>query len=301
LQGTFIGSLFFFALVLRRRVWYTNIHLGAVAQLGERLVRNEEVGGSNPPSSIFSIPIPHSPTDVPFRYKPQTSVILVVLLCCERLHSTMDFRERYRSAVRALIGHYYPSDGVSEKNLSAIETRLQRCIPTALRDYYLITGGLVELNEAYHRLLHPINLRVEHGKLVFMEGNQSAVVWGTDCLPAESDPTVYQAAPAESPFAWSSEEMTCSDFLHVMLYWQSVCGGLEFHGSASLSHDSYQKMKQDWEFVGSIGNLKAFQRFRMALCASPSETSVAILYGASDRSAYDLILHELRNYGSVEA
>ena len=29
--------------------------LGAVAQLGERVVRNDEVGGSNPPSSTNSI------------------------------------------------------------------------------------------------------------------------------------------------------------------------------------------------------------------------------------------------------
>ena len=34
-------------------------HFGAVAQLGERIVRNDEVGGSNPPSSTKSPPPPH--------------------------------------------------------------------------------------------------------------------------------------------------------------------------------------------------------------------------------------------------
>ena len=32
--------------------------LGAVAQLGERVVRNDEVGGSNPPSSTKSLFLP---------------------------------------------------------------------------------------------------------------------------------------------------------------------------------------------------------------------------------------------------
>jgi hypothetical protein len=210
----------------------------------------------------------------------------------------MDFRERYHSAVRSLIGHYYPSDGVSEKNLSAIETRLQRNIPTALRDYYLITGGLVELNEAYHCLLHPNSLRFADGKLVFMEGNQRTVVWGADCVTSENDPTVYQATLTESPFVWLSEEMTCSDFLHVMLYWQSVSGGLEFCGSTFLSHENYLKMKRDWEFVGSIGNLKAYQRFRMALCAKITDSDVTVCFGASDHSAYELILQEMQRFGS---
>lgn len=211
----------------------------------------------------------------------------------------MDFKERYRSAIRSLIGQYYPSDGVSEKNLSAMEMRLQVKIPGALRDYYLVSGGLLELNEAYHRLLHPNLLRVEDGKLIFMEGYQKAVVWGSDCLSAEYDPIVYREDLSHADPKWISEELSCSDFLHVMLYWQSVSGGMEFQGSSTLSDDNFRKMRQDWEYVGGIGSLKAYQRFRMALCATASGDGVLLMYGASDRSAFDQILQELQEFPTV--
>lgn len=211
----------------------------------------------------------------------------------------MNFQERYRSAIRSLIGQYYPSDGVSEKNLSAMEHRLQLRIPGALRDYYLVSGGLLELNEAYHRLLHPNLLRMEHGKLVFMVGFENSVVWGSDCLSGENDPTVYREEPDAEPPVWISEEISCSDFLHVMLYWQSVSGGMEFQGSATLSEENFQKLKRDWEYVGGIGSLKAYQRFRMALCATAMEGGVSLRYGASDSSAFDLLLQELREYDPV--
>ncbi len=271
---------------------------GAVAQLGERLVRNEEVGGSNPPSStLFLLSIPPPVYYPPLRKRN---------VCRqdgepspERLRAMMDFKERYRSAIRSLIGQYYPSDGVSEKNLSAMEMRLQVKIPGALRDYYLVSGGLLELNEAYHRLLHPNRIRVEDGKLIFMEGYQNAVVWGSDCLSGEYDPIVYREDRSPAHPEWISEEISCSDFLHVMLYWQSVSGGMEFQGSAMLSDENFRKMRRDWEYVGGIGSLKAYQRYRMALCATASGEGVSLMYGASDRGAFDLILQELREYGSV--
>lgn len=210
----------------------------------------------------------------------------------------MDFKERYRSAIRSLIGQYYPSDGVSEKNLSAMEMRLQVKIPGALRDYYLVSGGLLELNEAHHRLLHPNRLRVEDGKLIFMEGYQNAVVWGSDCLSGEYDPIVYREDCAPAHPEWISEEISCSDFLHVMLYWQSVSGGMEFQGAAAILHEDFQKLKRDWEYVGGIGRLKAYQRYRMALCATGSGEGVSLMYGASEHSAFELLLQELRKYGS---
>ena len=51
--------------------WRTNVKRyrksGAVAQLGERVVRNDEVGGSNPPSSTsFS----SDPIDLPLKDCP---------------------------------------------------------------------------------------------------------------------------------------------------------------------------------------------------------------------------------------
>ena len=112
-----------------------------------------------------------------------------------------------------------PIDGLRADSITAAERKLKLRIPTALREYYLIAGRL-PLNKEHNRLYAPSDLKVNEGKLVFMEENQCVVFWGMDASSlGQDDPEVFQASNA-SPLVWYSEGLLFSDFIIKMWRWQ---------------------------------------------------------------------------------
>lgn len=65
-------------------------------------------------------------------------------------------------------------DGVSVADIPECEKRLKLKLPPALRDYYRVSGGL-PINREHNIFYSPKQLRIENGKLVFMEENQRVV------------------------------------------------------------------------------------------------------------------------------
>jgi len=72
------------------------------------------------------------------------------------------------------------------RKLAKAEKRLEIRLPRALRDYYLVAGRERILNHAFNRLCFPEGWEMETGKLVFMEENQTAVVWGVTATSRSS-------------------------------------------------------------------------------------------------------------------
>ena len=67
---------------VRRKLWRPPVSVGAIAQLGERLVRNEEVGGSIPPGS--TIRPPASPSDQAGLPRPSPVAISIGIVISQR-------------------------------------------------------------------------------------------------------------------------------------------------------------------------------------------------------------------------
>ncbi len=132
----------------------------------------------------------------------------------------MQFAPQYSAALRELIERELTSaDGMDPTLLAACEQRLQLKLPVALREYYLLAGQL-PLNQEHNRLYLADDLRIEDGKLLFMEENQYVVFWGMNVPQLQQpDPEVFQAVNA-SPLEWYSQEVSFSEFIIKMWRWQ---------------------------------------------------------------------------------
>src|SRR5579885_1017885 len=83
--------------------------------------------------------------------------------------STMDFWNAYREVVARLFSPLSERDGLSEAQISAVETRFGFRLPGTLRAFYLIAGKREDLNQVYNRLLLPEDLYIAEQYLVFYE------------------------------------------------------------------------------------------------------------------------------------
>src|SRR4051794_31829687 len=106
-------------------------------------------------------------------------------------------RANLQNDYRTLFGSLgYPlaaRDGISEPQLAKAEKKMGVRLPGALRDYYLVAGRERSLNHAFNHLCMPGEWEVEASKLIFMEENQTVVVWGvTATSPPTQDPRVFQ-------------------------------------------------------------------------------------------------------------
>ncbi len=134
----------------------------------------------------------------------------------------MSYAQKYRQFLEPYLGRPF-GEGDGDARPAPIP------IPLALREFYDLAGAVPALCTAFNRVRPPDSLRVEAGMLVYMEENQEVALWGIreEDLAAE-DPLVYQDCTFDPP-DWISEELTVSDWLIVMSYWQLV----NCHGEAS--------------------------------------------------------------------
>jgi hypothetical protein len=128
---------------------------------------------------------------------------------------------KYLAALKNLIGRpLTPRDGLSLTQVIACERRLKLKLPAALKSYYELAGKL-PINTEHNQLYLPKALRIENGKLVFMEENQAVVFWGIDLNALKKlDPMVFQANN-ESEIVWYSEDLCFSDWIIKMWRWQA--------------------------------------------------------------------------------
>ncbi len=89
-----------------------------------------------------------------------------------------DFQNEYRSLFARLGFPLSKRHIISEEQVNRAENRLAIRLPKALRDYYLVAGREKILNHSFNRLYSPSEWELHSGKLIFMEENQTVVVWG---------------------------------------------------------------------------------------------------------------------------
>ncbi len=211
----------------------------------------------------------------------------------------MDFSSRYKKQLIAL-GFVGSADvGIPEEELSFCEDNLGITFPRALRDYYKVVGNLSELNSVYNRIYSPEDCEEKHGKLIFMEENQSIVYWGVALEePTIEDPVVYQGSIDEKGMVkWYSEYKKCSDFLEIMLCWQAVNGGLKFNGIAENLESNTIKSLENWVFLGSLNGLRAYMFNKQAICVVGEGRSREIFLGAANEASYLSLKKQLASDG----
>lgn len=160
-------------------------------------------------------------------------------------------------------------DRIPAAQLTKAQSKLGICLPQALRDYYLIAGREMVLNHSFNRLCSPGEWEIHSGKLIFMEENQTVVVWGVPVTKQVSqDPLVFQCPLVSGELdKWYSEKTHCSDFLKFMIHLQAAYGGgMPFSASAPAADDPSVKLKSAWSFGGEVNGMQAYGKQNRAVC-----------------------------------
>src|SRR5688572_31484741 len=104
------------------------------------------------------------------------------------------------------------ADGLLEKEIKKVETRLGIKLPSALRDFYLSVGAVSDLCSIHNVIFHPKDLVFEDGYLMFMDENQSVVSWGIKKKDLKkADPETWQRN--NSTEEWYSEKKSFTELL----------------------------------------------------------------------------------------
>lgn len=216
---------------------------------------------------------------------------------------TDEFRSLYRQTFKTLGVLLTAKDGLSDKMIATAEKRLGFRLPTALREYYLVAGRERPLNHAHNRLLAIEDVDVHRGKLVFMEENQWAVVWGVTANRKKAgDPAVYQGPIVnDEPSGWFIESKSVSSFLVFMLHMQAAFGGgMPFTASGPAEQSLVATLDKGWRFGGEINGMRAYSRSNQAICFAKwqdffaKEETWRVFAGACDKDSLLALASELK-------
>ncbi len=182
------------------------------------------------------------------------------------------FADEYQTLFARLGYPLSKRSGLSEDQVARAEAKCGIRLPVALRDYYLMAGREKALNHAFNRLCMPSDWGVHSGKLVFMEENQTVVVWGVNATRRPThDPSVFQAPLVDGEIdRWWVEHKSCSEFLKFMIHLQAAYGGgMPFTASAPATNSLPSKLKRRWQFGGEVNQMSAFSLERRVVCVAP--------------------------------
>jgi hypothetical protein len=205
----------------------------------------------------------------------------------------VNYQEIYRRTFAKLGYSLTLEQGVTNSELMIAEADLEIRLPLALRDYYRVCGNEQILNQAHNRLLPPQKWVRDGEYLIFMEENQAVVLWSVKISEEETkDSPAFQASNAET-LEWEIEHENLSVFLVTMLHWQASFGGMAWYATASVSPTLTTILDRDWQFVGEINQMRAYNRQNQAICFLPWEDSWRIFAGAKKESDLERTAEEL--------
>ncbi len=180
-----------------------------------------------------------------------------------------NLQDGYRSLFGRLGFPLSKRDSISEVQIAKAETKVGIRLPAAMRDYYLVAGRERVLNHAFNRLCLPSEWELHLGKLIFMEENQTVVVWGVTATTRPThDPPVFQAPLVSGALdQWHVEHNRCSTFLKFMIHLQAAYGGgMPFTASAQASDGLSSKLRREWSFGGEVNGMRAHSREGRVVC-----------------------------------
>lgn len=208
----------------------------------------------------------------------------------------MDNLKIYQSIAQNLYPPFTPEDGVSIEEIELAEKSYGFRLPKTLREFYLLVGNHHAINASHNRLLSVDCLEIEDNKLLFYEENQCAFYWAVDLSDIKKDdPPVWQGQLiiGQEELEWYHDAGRLSDFLLIMLCWQSVMGGLPLTGIAgNVDKSVVQKVKSNFsllEISEAVENFSGFQIYLdkgKIICLSKNNEETSIDAGASDEEKF---------------
>ena len=135
-------------------------------------------------------------------------------------------------------------------NISKIETvenSLSLKLPSVLREFHLLVGNLEMFISSFEQFVEPY---IKDKMLVFLEENQGVCYWAINIQDSENE-TVFMCTDFDTDkLEWYSEEVSLTDFLVILMYYQCAQGGYEC-GSA-VYESNFDSKENYMQFLADI-------------------------------------------------
>nr|WP_295870912.1 SMI1/KNR4 family protein [uncultured Chitinophaga sp.] len=168
---------------------------------------------------------------------------------------------KIRFIVERLLGRRMePKDGVTAAEITAVEQKLGVQLAPVLKAFYQCAGKEETVMDCFQHFAPLEELFIENDKLVFLEENQGACVWGLALNETGNDQAVVYQCPHPDD-QWYAEDDALTAFLEMTLYYQFAQGGYEWMAGLYSGIDDEDiaavlKDAQQWEaVVNQPGNL----------------------------------------------
>ena len=155
---------------------------------------------------------------------------------------------KIRTIAESLLGrHLTEKDGMNISEIETVEDSLGLKLPTALREFYLLVGNLEMFISSFEQFFEPY---IKDEILVFLEENQGVCYWGINIRNSKNE-IVLQSTDIETDKPeWYSEEVSLTDFLVILMYYQCAQGGYEY---VSAVYESKFDNKENYlQFLAKI-------------------------------------------------
>lgn len=203
----------------------------------------------------------------------------------------MNFKKYYQTIFDSFGYSLDRRDSIDLSSITDAEKSLGVVVPVAFRDYYLIAGHEKRFNQCYNYLITPTKWRVENHQLIFMEENQSTVLWGISTNNLDSDdPPVSQTANCDK-LEWYQESSRFSVFIAVMLHYQAVNGAFKYSAHSNDVKKLINGINNEWTCCGTVNNLTAYSRKNQVVCIEPS---MGILVAGKTKADLNYIQDDLK-------
>ncbi len=163
-------------------------------------------------------------------------------------------------------------DGINHIIIESLEKNLGQKIPPVLKQFYTAVGNLDMFMSSFESFPEPYIVK---DKIVFLEENQGVCFWGVNRNDVDNQSKIVYVCTdieAENP-GWYSEEVSLSDFLEIVMYYQCTQGGYK-HGSAIYKRNFnsgeeyisfYNHLIIGWEKVVAHNGLIIYQKNEMLI------------------------------------
>ena len=199
----------------------------------------------------------------------------------------------YRETAQNLYSQFTSKNGINIEEIELAEKSYGFHLPKVLREFYLLAGNHRAINASHNRLLSVDCLEIADNKLLFYQDNQCAFYWAIDLSDIEKDdPPVWigQTIVGQEGLEWYLDAERVSDFLLIMLCWQSVMGGLPFTGLVdNIEEYVIRTVKNNFSPLKVGKNYSGLQSFigeGKVICLTESEEGASIYAGASDEGKF---------------
>jgi len=197
--------------------------------------------------------------------------------------------QNYQSLFESLGRPLTADDGIPEASIAAAEERLGSRIPDTLRAFYRVAGNADDFLNSYDHFEPPDVWELHDGKLYFLAENQAVVLYAADLDSGSADPPIVMTSNRE-PYTWHVVCPTCSEFLSAMTCFEGSFGGAMYAvGSALVGESFRQTLERDFQPVGEVNAMWAYQQPGLAVCFLESAEGWEIFVGAADDAAISKI------------